>query len=72
MWDKWSMERAGDYNFFHGKGNKNQELGTGFFIHHRTVSTAKRVNFVSDRMSHIILRGRWCNITVLNVHAPSE
>jgi hypothetical protein len=24
---------------------------------------------VSDRMSYIILRGRWCSIIVLNVHA---
>jgi hypothetical protein len=23
-------------------------------------------------MSHIILRGRWCNIFVLNFHAPAE
>ena len=23
-------------------------------------------------MSHIVLRSRWCNIIVLNVHAPSE
>jgi hypothetical protein len=23
-------------------------------------------------MSYIIIRGRWCNIIVLNVHAPSE
>jgi hypothetical protein len=23
-------------------------------------------------MSYIILRGRWCNITVLNVHTPCE
>jgi endonuclease/exonuclease/phosphatase family metal-dependent hydrolase len=23
-------------------------------------------------MSYIILRGRWCNIIVLNVHAPTE
>jgi hypothetical protein len=23
-------------------------------------------------MSYIILRGRWCNIIVLNVHAPIE
>jgi hypothetical protein len=27
------------------------------------------VEFVSDRMSYIILRGRWGNIIVLNVHA---
>jgi hypothetical protein len=36
------------------------------------VSVVKRVEFVSDRMSYIILRGRWCNIIVLNVHAPTE
>jgi hypothetical protein len=31
-----------------------------------------RVEFVSDRMSYITLRGRWCDIIVLNVHAPTE
>jgi len=31
-----------------------------------------RVEFVSDRMSYIVLEGRWCNIMVLNVHVPSE
>ena len=45
---------------------------TGFFVHHRIVSAFKRVEFVSDRMSYIVLGGRWCNIVVLNVHAPSE
>jgi hypothetical protein len=30
------------------------------------------VEFVSDRVSFIILRGIWCNIIVLNVHAPTE
>ena len=28
--------------------------------------------FVSDRVSYIVLRGGWCNITVLNVHSPKE
>jgi len=26
----------------------------------------------NDRMSYIVLRVCWCNIIVLNVHAPSE
>jgi hypothetical protein len=47
-------------------------LGTGFFVHHRKVSTVKREVFVSDKMSYIILRGHWCNVIVLNVRAPSE
>ena len=25
-----------------------------------------------DRVSYIVMRGRWCNIIVLNVHTPSE
>ena len=32
----------------------------------------KRVEFVSDRMSYIVLRGCWGNIIVLNVHAPRQ
>jgi len=62
---------ARDYNFFYGKGNENHQLGTLLFVHHIIVSTEKRVEFVSDRMSYIVLRIRWCNIIVLNVHAPS-
>jgi exonuclease III len=41
-------------------------------VHRGIISVIKWVEFVSDRMSYIILRGRWCNIIVLNVHAPAE
>jgi len=43
-----------------------------FFVHHRAVSAVKRVEFISSRMSYIVLRGQWCNIIVLHVLAPSE
>jgi hypothetical protein len=42
------------------------------FVHHRIVSAVKRVGFVSDRMLCIVLRGCWCIMIVLNVHAPDE
>jgi hypothetical protein len=33
------------------------------------VSAIKRVEFVSARMSYIVLRGRWCSIIFVNAHA---
>jgi hypothetical protein len=58
--------------FFYGKGNENRELGKGFFVHKRIISAVKNVDLVPDRMSNIILRDPWCDVTVLNVQAPTE
>ena len=51
-WDKGGTVRAGDYNFFYGKGNKNYQLGTGFIVHQRIVSAVARAEFVNDRVSY--------------------
>ena len=71
-WDKVGTLRAGDFNFFLWKRKPNLQLGTGFYVNHRIVSAVRRVLFVSDRMSYVVLTGHWFNIIVLNVHAPSE
>jgi exonuclease III len=71
-WDKGGTEPAGDYTYFYGNGNADHHLGIGFFLHKRIISAVKRVEFVRDRMSCIILRGHCCDIIVLNVHAPTE
>jgi len=42
------------------------------FVHRRIGSAVKRVEFVSDSLSYIVLRGCWRNIIVVNVHAPGE
>jgi hypothetical protein len=54
------------------EGNNNHELGTGFYVYTRIMSAVKKVEVVSDRISYIILRGRWSDIIVLNIHVPTE
>ena len=56
-WDKEGTVRPGDYNFSTGKETRiiNWEQ-VFFFVHRRLVSAVKRMEFVSDRLSYIVLR----------------
>jgi len=41
-------------------------------VHLRLVSAVKRIEFVCDRLSYIVLKVHWLHIIVVNVNAPSE
>ena len=50
-WEKGGTVRAENFNFFYGKGKENNQLGTGFVLHHGIVSAVKTEELVSNRVS---------------------
>jgi hypothetical protein len=68
-WDTGCTETAAKYPFFYGMGNENHELGTRFLQIRESYEfqQLRRLNFFSDRILYILLRGRWCVIIVLEV-----
>jgi hypothetical protein len=69
-WEGGGTELA-EYTFFSGKENDTLELDTVYFFAHKRIIAVKRVQYVSDRMSYITLRGHWCLIIVLSIHAQT-
>jgi hypothetical protein len=65
------VEPAGKHRLFCGKRNENVELDTVFLYIRQSYQHLKRVEVVVDRMLCIIVRGHWCDIIVLNAHAPA-
>ena len=70
-WDKGGPVRTGDYVFSTGKEIKQFDLEQEF-VHRRIASAVNKVDFVTDRLLYIVLRGRWRSIIVVNVHVLSE
>ena len=71
MGQKGHGRSRGLYFFSMEKETKIISWEQNFFVHHTIVSAVNRVEFVSDRLSYVVLRGHRYNIN-LNVHAPSE
>jgi hypothetical protein len=70
----WNMDTcvtdpADDIAFLYGNGHDNHDLGTGFFVHKGIISSLEVG--VWSRMPFIMLRDYWCDIIVLNMHAPT-
>jgi len=69
-WVDGGDQPADNYKLFHENGNANHQLGTCFLYTRESCQQLKRVEFITDRMLYITLRGHWCD--VLNVRAPTE
>jgi len=68
-WDEGATIRSG--GFLIEDETKIVTWEQNFFVH-RIISAVKRVEIVSDRMPYTVMRGRWFNNIVLNIHATNE
>jgi hypothetical protein len=50
--------RQGWHRTNNGKGSENNELGIGFFVRKIIISGVKKLEFVSDRKSNIVVNVR--------------
>jgi hypothetical protein len=71
-WEKGDTEPPDDYTIYYGNWSDGHYLVTGSSYIKGNTSAVERVESVRDRMSYITPRCRWCDISVLNVHAPNE
>jgi hypothetical protein len=71
-WEGGGTEPAGEYTFFFMERGKKIMNWVQVFVHKVIISAVESDDYVSDRMSYIILRGRWCHIIVLNVRTLTE
>jgi hypothetical protein len=72
-WNRGGMVREGVYNFSVEKETK-PSIGNRTFLPSQNSINRQESSLlaIAYHIPPIVLRGRWCNITVLNVHAPSE
>jgi exonuclease III len=70
-WEKGGTEQAEGYTLFYGQENGDHQLGTGFLYIRESYQQIGKWNLLVIGC-HIILRGRWCSIIILNVHTPCE
>jgi len=71
------MEQRGHFKsrrlyLFRWKVKRQSSIGNRIFCTSQNNIRIKRVVFLSNRMSYIVLRGQWCNIIVTNVHAATD
>jgi hypothetical protein len=68
-WEKVGTEYQRITYFSMDKEMQIVSKGICFFVRKKIESAFRKVWFISDRLSYIILRSRWFSIVVLNEHS---
>lgn len=67
-----TLEQNGMIIIYGGNTQNKHELGTGFVIKKELWGNVLNFKAFNDRISKLRIKGKWKNITMINVHAPTE
>ena len=65
-WPGEGSQESGSFALSYG-GAERPEFGTGFLVRRRILSAIREVQFVSDRISYLILKGKRHDFVIVNV-----
>lgn len=65
------ITKVGDYIMF-TSGNQQRRYGVGFLVRESLKGSIKEFNPVSERLCYIRIKGKCKNLTIINIHAPTE
>lgn len=64
--------KQGGYSLYYSGHDSKAEFGTGFLIRTELANNVMDFKAIDKRLSLVRLRGRFYNISILSVHAPTE
>ena len=72
-WPEKSIATYKDYKFYYsGKSGGPKAYGTGFLLTGRAMHAVIGFTPVDERLCTLRIKGKFFNITFINVHAPTE
>ncbi len=71
-WSGKGMVRGKDYILLYSGSDGPHHFGTGFILKTRLKSAILNLEANSDRLCTLRLKGKFCNITLVNAHTPTE
>jgi exonuclease III len=72
-WKKSGWFKKGNYAIMHSGNYNNKTVnGTGFLVHKDVLPSVMGFEPISDRSCKLRIKGKFNNITLINVYAPTE
>jgi len=71
-WSGTGIHQTPKYSLFYSGHPTEKTFGTGFLVREKLTSAVMNFKPINERLCMIRIRGKFSNITLINVHSPTE